>query len=192
MKAICLYGGRFDPVHVAHLILAELAREALKLDQITFLPTPNPPHKGCNTAFCHRYAMLKLAVADDHNFVVSDIEEKRGGVSYTIDTVRYFLDKCGFNRVYFLMGSDSLAEIKTWREWQELIQLAKVVVIGRPGHDINNVDSDILKQVEQIETPTFEISASMIRQRVREGRSIRFMVPVAVERYIISEGLYLE
>jgi nicotinate-nucleotide adenylyltransferase len=190
MKSVCLYGGSFNPIHTAHLILAETAREILDIPQITFVPAPTPPHKNHLLPWDIRYQMLCLAIGDNPGFAISDVEKERGGISYTIDTVRYFLQDGNYNRVYLLIGADSLLELPTWRNWQELLDLATVVVMSRTGRDILGVDNNVMNKVKVIATPMIDISATDIRRRVKEGRSIRYLVPEAVREFIIEHKLY--
>lgn len=190
MSSVCLYGGSFNPVHTAHLILAEIAREILNIPQITFVPAPTPPHKDHLLSWDVRHEMLNLAISDNPSFTISDVEKERGGVSYTIDTVRFFLNQSAYDRVYLLIGADSLLELSSWRSWQELLELATVVVMGRPGRSLGNVNKAVLDKVIIIDTPLIDISATTIRKRVKEGRSIRYMVPDAVREYIEKYNLY--
>jgi len=190
MSSVCLYGGSFNPVHTAHLILAEIAREILNIPQITFVPAPTPPHKDHLLSWVVRHEMLNLAISDNPSFTISDVEKERGGVSYTIDTVRFFLNQSAYDRVYLLIGADSLLELSSWRSWQELLELATVVVMGRPGRSLGNVNKAVLDKVIIIDTPLIDISATTIRKRVKEGRSIRYMVPDAVREYIEKYNLY--
>lgn len=190
MSSVCLYGGSFNPIHTAHLILAQTAREILNIPQITFVPAPSPPHKDHLQPWDVRYEMLSLAIRDNLSFTVSDVEKERGGVSYTIDTVRSFLHSGGIDRVYLLIGADSLLELPTWRNWEELLSLATVVVMGRPGRSFGSVNKAVLKMVVILDTPMIDISATDIRKRVKERKSIRYLVPDAVREYIEQHKLY--
>jgi nicotinate-nucleotide adenylyltransferase len=190
MSSVCLYGGSFNPVHTAHLILAEIAREILNIPQITFVPSPTPPHKNHLLSWDIRNEMLGLAIKDNSSFTISDVEKERGGISYTIDTVRFFLNQSDTDRVYLLLGADSLLELPTWRSWQELLDLATIVVMGRPGRSFGSVNKAVLDKVIIIDTPMIDISATTIRKRVKEGRSIRYMVPEAVREYIEKHSIY--
>jgi len=190
MSSVCLYGGSFNPVHTAHLILAEIAREILNIHQITFVPAPTPPHKNHLLSWDVRNEMLSLAIKDNPSFNISDVEKERGGISYTIDTVRFFLHNGSYDRVYLLIGADSLLELPTWRSWKELLDLATVVVMGRTGRNLDHVDKAVLENVNIIDTPMIDISATDIRKRVKEGNSIRYMVPEAVREYIEKHNLY--
>jgi nicotinate-nucleotide adenylyltransferase len=134
--------------------------------------------------------MLSLAVKGDSSFTISDVEKERGGVSYTIDTVRSFLRNGDADRVHLLIGADSLLELHTWRNWEELLDLATVAVMGRPGRSLGSVNTAVLKKVIILDTPMIDISATDIRRRVKEGKSIRYLVPDAVREYIEQHNLY--
>jgi nicotinate-nucleotide adenylyltransferase len=190
VTSICLYGGTFDPIHVAHLINALYACEKLAVNAFVFIPAPTPPHKTHITQFEHRFNMISLAIKEEPVFSVTRLEQDRGGVSYTIDTVRHFNAKGLYDSVYFLMGSDSLLEITTWRQWEMILDECRVVVMKRPGFDPELVEDKIAKKVMIIDTPLLEISATEIRERVRKGQSIRYFTPEPVIEYIREKGLY--
>jgi nicotinate-nucleotide adenylyltransferase len=190
MKPVCLYGGSFNPIHTAHLILAETAREILDIPQITFVPAPTPPHKNHLLSWDIRYQMLSLAIQGNPTFTISDVERERGGISYTIDTVRFFLQDGKCDCVYLLIGADSLLELPTWRNWQDLLDLATVVVMNRTGKDFSRVNNNVMGKVRVIKTPVIDISATEIRQRMQEGKSIRYLVPEPVREFIIEHKLY--
>lgn len=194
-------GGSFDPVHHGHLILAETCREACGLDEIWFVPAAIPPHKiGQNrTDARHRLAMLRLAVAGRSDYVVSNLELARGGVSYTVDTLeRLHADRPGVE-LSLLLGSDSLRDFPTWREPGRIATLATLIVVRRAGQAEQDVERWCAQLPERlgaaatcvvIEMPAIELSSSDLRQRVAAGRSIRFRTPELVERYIEHERLY--
>jgi len=202
LAKIGLFGGSFNPVHVAHLVLAEEATEALGLERVLFIPARVPPHKrGSELASARdRVRMARVAVAGNPRFSVSEVELRRGGCSYTIDTVRGMRRRFGRKaELYFLVGSDTVGELKTWRRIRTLARLCRFVSFGRPGVRAANFADlaaavgekaarDILNNV--IRMPRLEISSSDIRRRVAEGRSIRYLVPDAVAEYIARKGLY--
>jgi nicotinate-nucleotide adenylyltransferase len=196
-----IFGGSFDPVHFGHLLLAETCREHARLDQVWFVPAAAPPHKrldGLSPAMA-RIEMLQLAIGGHLGLAVSTIEVDRGGVSYTVQTLTEIHEQHPDATLFFLMGADSLQDLPTWREPHRICQLALPLVIARAGTappDLacisNYVDAQRLAEIRaaQIEAPVIELSSTDIRQRVREGRSIRFRTPRAVEEYIRSHGLY--
>ncbi len=191
-----LLGGTFDPIHVAHLIIAEWVRQEMVLDRVLFMPAAVPPHKRHRalSAPWQRLAMVRLATADWPLFAVSDLEIRRGGVSYTVDTVRQVRQLFGLAReeLFLIIGSDSLQEITTWREPEEIFAACQVVVVTRPGFDPDVAPSHLAAKAIILAAPLLEVSSSQIRERVKAGKSIRYLVPLAVERYIRDHGLYRE
>lgn len=199
---IGIFGGSFDPVHYGHLLLAELCRESCRLDEVRLVPAAVPPHKQDQgrAADEHRVAMLELAIGAHPQLQVWDVELKRGGVSYTVDTLRALREAQPNDELFFLMGADSLYDLPNWREPKEICELATIVVVDRPGS--NPVDFDVLSKIttpERLDSfrsnlvtmPQLEISSSEIRQQVGSGRSIRFQTPRAVEKYIETAKLYI-
>ncbi|MHC4697131.1 MAG: nicotinate-nucleotide adenylyltransferase [Planctomycetota bacterium] len=203
-QQIALYGGSFDPIHNAHLIVARAIAERLRLDSVIFLPSARPPHKGAETlvAPAHRAVMVELAIQDDPIFEFSDYDLTREGPSYTIDTVMHYRKVFGDGaRLCWIIGADSLAELITWRRVDALVDSCDVITAARPGFDdipwaeLGKVLTD--KQIAAIQsgvlpTPLIEISSTDIRQRVSRGMSIRYMVPDHVRDYIEQHSLYRE
>lgn len=192
-----LMGGTFDPIHVGHLILAEQARERFALDRVLFVTSAIPPHKRDNsvTDVAHRLEMTRLAVADNEFFECSTIEIERRGPSYTIDTVRQILRLYGpDSAVYVLLGADEGRDLMKWREPYEIAKLAKIVIANRPGLPVDGVIESLPQElaggIVPLEMPPVGISSTDLRDRVRSGRSIRYLVPRAVEDYVWSKGLY--
>ena len=187
---IGIFGGTFDPPHNGHLIAAQDACEALRLDRLLFIPAGNPSHKRDQTISpaAIRLEMLQAAVAGDARFEVSDIELRRAGFSYTADTLRQLKDVYGGAEFYLLLGADQVRDLPTWYEPEEVARLARIVLISRLGVDaVPQVESMISTTVR---ITRIDVSASDIRQRVAEGRSIRYLVPAAVETIIRERGLY--
>lgn len=182
-------GGTFDPPHFGHLILAQEALERFSLESISFIPSRNPPHKPSDTLTdpYHRIEMLRLATAGNERFRISDIDS-RDLPGYTVDLLGRIASP-GF-RPCFITGMDSLAEMHTWKDPHEILKLARVLVGTRPGYDPGGVDPLILQGVELFSFPGVLISSRDIRERVSVGRSISYLVPVEVESYIRSRGLY--
>ena len=186
-------GGTFDPIHIGHLVAAEGVREELRLDRVVFVPAARPPHKDAASISdgLRRLEMARLATTDNPAFEVSDLELRRGGTSYTIDTVRQL--KAGYGsgvRLFFLMGVDSLREITMWKDCDSLLEEAVVVVFPRPGLDPCAVEESIRERVRFVSTCEVGVASSGIRERVRAGKSIRYLVHPAVEAFIHREGLY--
>lgn len=195
---IGVIGGTFDPIHIGHLIVAEQVRTRLGLDQMIFVPAGMPPHKldQIVTPAQQRFEMVQLAIADNPHFASSRIDMERLGPSYTVDTLRLLLDRWGAQtEIYFLMGSDSLIELPTWRQPDRLMRLCRIVAVGRPGYGVDMAELDRLLPgaamlIRLMDTPIIDISSTDIKRRVREGRSIRYMVPASVEQYICAHQLY--
>jgi nicotinate-nucleotide adenylyltransferase len=200
-KRIGIIGGSFDPVHTGHLIIAQDAVERLGLAEVIFIPAAIPPHKQHlrQADAKHRLNMLRLAVGADVRFSVSDIEVQRGGLSYTIDTVRELKALHPDAELILLVGSDTLVDLHNWYEPEELLSLCEVVTFLRPGEDSIDEIAEKVKlptnQKERLlgnvrETHRVEISSTEIRMRIMEGLGIRYLVPPEVEIYIYEHGLY--
>lgn len=190
-----LLGGTFDPVHMGHLVLAEICREACELDELWFVPTGNPPHKkkaGISSAKA-RTEMLELAVAGHKEFSVRDIETKRQGTTYTVDTLQDLANEEADRELFFLIGTDSLHDFMSWREPERIAELATIVVVNRGGEvepDLSVLPAEIANKFVVVSIPDVAFSSSEIRSRIQLGKSIRFMVPRAVEAYIQQHELY--
>lgn len=193
---ICLFGGTFDPPHVGHLIIAEIIKETEGFDRMIFVPAFSPPHKeaGPLSSVKHRLEMLRLSLADHPALEVSEVEIERGGVSFTIETIREVKSRHGLLRhgVAFLMGSDALVEFHSWKNYRAILRECRVVVASRPGFRPSRIPPDILSHVQFANVPQIEISSSQIRQRVRSGQTIRFMVIDPVRKYILQNKLYVK
>lgn len=194
-----IYGGTFDPIHYGHLLLAERCREALRLDEVWFIPAGNPPHKQgrVTTPAKARAEMVEFAVSGFPEFRVSRMEMERGGPSYTVQTLELIRASDPTREVFLLMGADSIAELVTWREPARILELSQVVAVNRAGEspDLSSL-SDLLQQtgrtVRTVEMPAMGVSASEIRSRVARQFSIRFLTPRPVEMYIRQHKLYTE
>lgn len=194
-----IMGGTFDPIHVGHLVTAEAVRIEYNLDKVLFIPAGNPPHKqeSLVTPAIHRYIMTVMATYSNRHFFVSALELERSGPSYTIDTVRTLIDCYGANtELYFITGADAVKDLPSWQEIDQLLDLCYFVAAARPGC-ISYIDQ-VIKQfgakgrrsIQRLATPELEISSTDIRERVKKGRSIKYIVPESVEDYIYKEGLY--
>ena len=196
-----LLGGTFDPVHLGHLLLAECCREQLRLDQVLFLPAAVPPHKRDRelTPAAQRIEMLELAIAGHQQFAVCRLEIDRGGVSYTVDTLRHFRHEDPEGELFLLMGADMLHDLPHWREAETICQLAIVAAVRRAGTPdldftalaaVASPERVALFQGHQVEMPAIGLCSTAIRRRVAVGQSIRYQTPRAVEMYIQTHGLY--
>ncbi len=212
-----ILGGTFNPVHYGHLAAAQVVQERLNLDQVIFIPSFLPPHKREDEmpSAAQRFDMVRIATAGNARFTVSDIEVKRGGRSYSVDTVRTLKSMQPSADFFFITGLDSFLEIQTWHEWEKLLGLCSFVVLSRPGYrftdllkidflqnyrsDLETLDRGERSQailrpgvfslfLEQI--PLYDISSTDIRRRVHAGQPIKYFLPESVEHYIITHKLY--
>ena len=190
-KKIGILGGTFDPPHIAHLIIAQEVLEKLKLDQVWFIPSHIPPHKRNKpvTNARQRWQMLKLALLGNRKFVASDMELRRKGISYTVDTLRRLNLQRPERKLYLILGSDNLKFLPGWKEPEEIFRLAQVVLVRRPGLKISRANSWAKKGV-LIEASLLEISSSQIRERVKNGKTIAYWVPEMIRKYIERHKLY--
>ncbi len=200
-QRVGIYGGSFDPIHFGHLLIAELVRERLNLDEIRFVPAAVSPLKLNQqpTDAKHRVDMIRLAIGGNVHFKLDERELQRGGPSFTVDTLAEIKAESPSSDLFFLMGADSLADFHAWREPQRICELAFVAIVARGGHatpDLAKIQTylpkDQAKQAAEhlVQVPQFEISSTEIRERVRHAMSIRYQVPAAVEVYIESAKLY--
>ena len=197
---IGIMGGTFDPIHLGHLATAESVREIFNLNEVIFIPSARPPHKTDKqvTAAAHRLAMTILATRSNPKFSVSATEILREGLSYTIDTIDELHKKFGETaELFFMVGADMLADLSHWYHAKELVEKCKFVATTRQGStaDIEEVEkffgAERMKNINLITTPGLEISSTDIREKVKAGKSIKYLVPEKVEEYIKDEGLYL-
>jgi nicotinate-nucleotide adenylyltransferase len=192
-----ILGGTFNPPHLGHLVSAQEAYLQLQLDQLMLIPTRIPPHKELeeDPGPEHRLELCRLAAQDDERFTVSDLEIKRDGPSYTVDTLEELHAQAPDNELFFIVGGDVAAGLPQWHEPERALSLATLAVAGRRGTPREDVD-DALKQLrggdrtEFFEMPRIGISSTMIRERVRAGKPIKYIVPDAVADYIHEQGLY--
>ena len=200
-KRIGILGGSFDPVHYGHLLLAESAREQCRLDEVWFMPAAVPPHKQSKkmAPAKARLEMLSLAIAGNDAFVVSTIEIDRGGVSYSFETLGEIKSQQPDAELFFLMGGETLNDLPNWREPGRVCELAIPTVVRRAGSSEPKFDllrefvsDDRLNQIRaiELEMPLITISGTDIRARIANHRSIRYLTPRAVEKYIQTNGLY--
>lgn len=208
-----ILGGTFNPIHLAHLRVAEEVREACALDRVLFIPAALPPHKRTaeGVSFAHRMAMVEEAIAGNPAFAVSDIESRRPGKSYSVHTLEILHHEFPGDAFFFIIGMDSFRDLSTWRDYRRLFELTNIAVASRPGILAENpldflpvalqgefkYDKDFKKlhhrcgtEVIFLEETFLDVSSTRIRRLVAEGRSIRYLVPGAVEAYIQKHGLY--
>lgn len=200
MAKIGIFGGTFDPVHLGHLLIAEQSREHAHLDQVWFIPAPRPPHKQDRdlTPFSQRVEMLSLAIAGQPAFRIDELEKDRSGPSYTADTLAELHRRQPEAELWLLIGSDCLPDLPHWHDPARILSLAGLLIWERPRFPVWNPvqlgtalgwpEGPMRYQV--VPGPLVDISSSALRQRAAEGRSLRYLVPRAVECYIENHHLY--
>lgn len=196
---LALLGGTFDPVHLGHLLLAEVARDQLRLDRVLFVPAGDPPHKQekLKSAACHRRAMTGLAIAANECFELSPVDLERPGPHYSTDTVRLIRSSYGVSGedCFFAIGADSLEDLPTWHRPDELIRLCRLAIAPRPDYRpdmaaLERLLPGLSARLDWLHMPALGISSTDIRLRARQGRTIRYLVPESVRQYIEQYGLY--
>jgi nicotinate-nucleotide adenylyltransferase len=191
-------GGTFDPIHYAHLVIAEESRARLQLDQVLFVPSGQPPHKLAKaiTPAEHRIAMVQLAIASNTHFALSRLDVERCGPCYTVDLIEALVSQLGSSaEIHFIVGLDSLAEMPTWYEPARLIRSCRLAVVRRPGYRVDLVQLEntlpgIMSRLTFVDAPEMGISSSEIQHRVRAGLPIKYQLPESVEAYLLEHRLY--
>lgn len=196
---IGIMGGTFNPIHQGHLILAELAREEKGLDRVIFLPSSNPPHKlGPGVVYSQmRMDMVELAIESNPYFQASDLEIRRSGLSYTVDSLREFRRLYPKDEFYLLLGGDSLLNIHKWKDYEEILDKTRILVMDRHSPLGKNLRDQVASynksfgnKIEIFTSPLIEISSTGIRERLAQGRSIKYLLPASVEAYIKEKEIY--
>lgn len=198
MHKIGILGGTLDPIHIGHMIIAETALEELQLEKVIFMPSGNPPHKDKKSISdnIHRENMVKLSIEDNERFVFSDFEMKREGIIYTADTLKLLKEKYMDMDIFFILGADSLLAIETWYKPGVIFENCTIVVADRDKS--NDSIINMIKHLEErynakiiyIKSPMVDISSSDIRQKIKNGKSIKYLVDYKVEKYIIDNKLF--
>jgi nicotinate-nucleotide adenylyltransferase len=193
---IGVLGGTFDPIHNGHVAAAEAALDCANLDEVVFIPTGNPPHRPAAVASpSQRLEMCRLATAGEPRFVVSDLEVKREGPSFTLDTLLALRGANPHAEMYLVLGWDAASQLRSWHRPDEVIGLAPIIVVTRPGRDTPG-EADLRtagldpSRIILCARPTPSVSGSEIRRAITAGRSISGLVPEAVERYIAAHHVY--
>ena len=197
-ERIGILGGTFDPPHVGHLWLAALAADSLALDRVVFMPAAQPPHKRRRgmSSITLRLLMTRLAIVGNGGFELSTLEVGRPGPSFTVDSVVELRRSHGDAQLYLVMAADSLSQIDNWREPDRLLSLIEWAVGPRPGSDLPTAGAlrerfgAAARRIHLLSGPSLDVSATEIRRRVAAGRTIRYLVPQAVEELILERGLY--
>jgi len=190
---IGIFGGTFNPPHIGHLIVVEHVRQSMGLTKVIFVPAAVAPHKREMEIIepHHRAEMLRRATNGNDAFEVSDIEIRRGGISFSVNTLQEFKKIYPNDLMHLIIGMDNLTEFHTWREPEKIIGLAGIIAMTRPGVSLNMAQIPLGEKITLCEVPEIAISSSEIRKRVREGKPIRYLVPVSVAEYIREHRLYL-
>ena len=207
-----VFGGTFNPIHVAHLRVAEQVREALWLERVLWIPSADPPHKrGSIAPAVHRLEMVRIATASNPSFEVLDLELRREGPSYTVDTLTELAHRNPAARLWFLIGTDALEELHTWYRPEALLELASFAVLNRPGTGTKPLERRLAEplaaalkrgptglehpsgqEVREVPVSELAVSASDLRRRIARGSTVRYLVPDAVIDYIEKHRLYRE
>jgi nicotinate-nucleotide adenylyltransferase len=186
VKKVGILGGTFDPPHYGHLLIANEVLTELQLDEIWFMPNNIPPHKQkAVTDSRHRVAMIELAIADHSQFRLETIELERQGPSYTYETMKMLKERYPHVQFYFIIGADMVEYLPKWYKIDELIAFVQFVGVKRPGYSLCTIYPLI-----EVEVPTFSVSSSLIRERIKRGKSVKYLLPEAVQSYIEEKGLY--
>ncbi|WP_344063109.1 nicotinate-nucleotide adenylyltransferase [Microbacterium pumilum] len=186
---IGVMGGTFDPIHHGHLVAASEVAQWFDLDEVVFVPTGEPWQKSGVSASEHRYLMTVIATASNPRFTVSRVDIDRGGPTYTIDTLRDLRADRPGSELFFITGADAIAQILSWRDHDELWNLAHFVAVSRPGH-VLSTDGLPTDDVSQLEVPALAISSTDCRDRVERGHPVWYLVPDGVVQYIAKHHLY--
>lgn len=199
---IGIFGGTFNPIHIAHLIEAEFFRDYLEIDKCVFFPAYTSPFKledidAHSVAPFHRLEMVKLATKSNNRFEVDDYEIRKEGTSYSYDTLQYAIKAYGAEKAYLLIGSDQACDFDKWKNWKEILKLTTLCILKRPGylekdlvHFTGELEGTFNKPIV-LEGHKLDISASMIRERISNLKSVKYLVPEKVEKYINTHKLYI-
>jgi nicotinate-nucleotide adenylyltransferase len=210
-----LFGGTFDPIHIGHLRCATEIQELFSLNRIIFVPASRPPHKldGTITPFYHREQMIRLAIEENPAFTFSDVEKRRDGLSYSVETVEAILEKYRLENLelYFILGQDAFHAIRTWKDWERLVLLCNVAVMTLPGYANQGLEAILTPEFASRfvydqdlkgfcgptghmlyfrEVTFLDVASSNIRRRAAEGKAINYLVPDSVRHYIVKNSLY--
>ncbi|PLR78086.1 nicotinic acid mononucleotide adenylyltransferase [Bacillus sp. V3-13] len=186
MRKIGILGGTFDPPHYGHLLIANEVLEALNLEEIWFMPNQDPPHKDkAKVQSGHRFRMLELAIEDHPRFRIEPLELTREGRSYTIETMQLLKNKYNNISFYFLIGADMIEYLPNWHRIDELMEMVEFVGVKRPSYSHHTPFP-----ITYVEVPEMGVSSSMLRERLREGKTVRYLLPDPVRNYIEENNLY--
>ena len=194
-----IFGGTFDPIHIGHLVVAQVALEEANLDQVLFVPAAvNPLKVGRRvTPGEHRFEMVQLAIEEHPQFSATDWEVRRPGPSFTVDTLEYIKEQHPADELFFIIGADNLQILPKWKQIDRIVELAEILALTRPGYDLKESGEtvlalfpDICKRIQYVEMPGLEISSTWIRERLGKNRSVNHLLPPKVIRYSEENKLY--
>lgn len=187
MRKIGILGGTYNPPHIGHLIIANEVKNALGLDEVRLMPTALPPHKNADATISPvaRLEMVKIAVKATEGLVASSFEIDRGGVSYTVDTMRQLTKEEPDAQFYFIIGGDMIDQLHKWYKIEELLELVSFIGVNRPGWK-----SETAFPITLVDIPEIDLSSTLLRERFKNGNTVKFLIPPEVEAYIVEEGLY--
>ena len=191
--SLALFGGSFNPPHIGHLAVAEACADAEELDLVLWMPAATAPHKQGDPTLAsgaHRLAMVRLAIAGNPRFEASDLEIRRGGVSYTLATVRQLAETHPEQDLALILGGDSLAYFPKWRAPRDILELARLVVYQRPGSELADVPGWVMERTTVVEGIPLHLSSTHIRARIANGQTVRYLVPHAVRTFVAENDLY--
>ena len=214
MRLVGIFGGTFNPIHYGHLRMAQELADGLRMDEVKFIPSAKPPHKDSVTVSAqHRAAMVKLAIADNPTFSIDDLELKRDSASYTIDTLISLRESLGKDKALCLMmGSDAFVKLNTWHRWQELLDYTHIILVQRPNQgnpqellpeelqtllrdhyaeDVSELSTTNAGLINMQAISAHDISATQIREQLKNNQSVRYLLPNLVVEYIHKHKLYL-
>jgi len=188
-ERVGILGGTFNPIHIGHLSIAQMAMDKYELSKVIFVPASLPPHKKiANLASApHRYNMVKLAIEDNPAFEILDYEIKKGGKSYSVDTIKYLREKYpAGTKFFFIIGADNLEQLDSWKDVEQILEMATFIVVNRPGFE------DVKGTIKHLNlsVPGMDISSSYLRRGVIQGNSIKYLVPERVFAYIKKHKLF--
>ena len=192
-----IMGGTFNPVHNAHLLIAELAREEFKLDRIIFMTGGNPPHKEGAISPQHRFNMTHISIEGNEHFIDDDFEINRSEKSYTVNTLEYLKEKYPDDELFFIIGEDSLEDLPKWYEPEKILEMCSLLVFPRKSHEtllgtLNEMQAKYGDKIFPISAPIIEMSSTDIRNRIGDSKTVKYMVPDKVLDYIKQHNLYGE
>ena len=190
MEKLVIFGGAFDPIHNAHLLIAQDVYEKLHSQILIFQPALLPPHKKVFAPFHDRVKMVELAIANDERFKCSDVEQRLPKPSYTIDVLRAIREENPDKKIYFIIGLDSAVDFHTWKEPDRILKEFNIAVVPRPFFKKSDVKPQWRKHMKFIDTREIEISSTEVRNRLKRGKTVKYLIPDDVIKYIQAKGLY--